>query len=142
MSNVGKHKTYSDEFGNTDDVVSAQDLIDQAEIDVATTPTADGGRRGEAREGDEMQTLPFDIVDVDRMERERVTKMIQLRDAERREACHGCANDWPVTQMEQIGKTGMFHWIHTGPRMEGGCWCQCPHLHPENAEYLLTEAGL
>jgi hypothetical protein len=80
-----------------------------------------------------MDTLPFDAVDAERMEIDRRAQLLALREDARREECHGCAEDWPVKRMERIGRSGMFHLIHTGPRkQDGACWCQCPHLHPAN----------
>lgn len=83
-----------------------------------------------------MQTLslPFDRQEILEIEIHGLKHIQLTNEFERCSECHGCANNWPVTRKEPIGRSGMFHLMHRGPNpaRDGACWCQRPDLHPEN----------
>ena len=79
-----------------------------------------------------IDTLPFANEDTARMERERDLAIAAFNEELSRTLCVGCAENWPVTRADRISD-GLYPLIHTGKPEDGACWCQCPHLHPENA---------
>ncbi len=76
--------------------------------------------------------LPFDQSDLDMIEQDRTTAIIERAEKTRREICPGCADEIPVKRASQVADSEMYYLLHVGNKEWGSCWCQCPELHPEN----------